>query len=195
MKKLLAVVSVLVCFSSVAQAIELPFNLGVDAGVSWGLGPIYNQTKNIQSRTMNTIDLHVFPGYRFMGVLVGPMFDLGINGQNTDPLVVNNTNLKGTSWLLGLGAEYSLFGIVLSAGYDFLGRYSESYPAAGMDASYSKPSGLVFRAGYMILPFISVDASYRYASYSTSTLGVSDIDISANKVTQISYAVGASFHL
>ena len=194
MKKLLLVVSLLVCFSGVAQAFELPF-IGVDAGVSWGLGPMYNANKNVQSRTMNTIDLHAFPGYRFMGFLVGPMFDLGINGQNTDPLVVNNTNLKGTSWQLGLGAEYSLFGIVLSAGYDFLGKYSESYPAAGLDASFKKPSGFVLRAGYMILPFISVDASYRVASYSTSTLGLSDIDISSNKITQISYAVGASFHL
>ena len=144
---LFALLTLLVFNSTAAQA--SPFgDFGVDGGINWGLGSVHNSSGSVAGRTVNAIALNAFPNYKYAGIQFGIIGELRFIGQNTDPATVSNSNVKGTSWLMGIGAEYQILLWTFSAGFDFLGNYSLSETtASGSAVSYKKPIGFMLKAG------------------------------------------------
>ncbi len=192
MKKSLALLAVLISSSSVYAGIE-PF--GVDAGLSFGLGSMSSGADTIQGRTMDTLELHVFPGYKYMGFMLGPSFAYDFVGQLTDPASVKGQNLKGHGYTLGVDLQYQWTEFLFTGGIDFVGRYSQSLTTvSGQDSYYSSPFGFRLGVGYLFIPEISADASFTMTWYSNNNLGGKDVSISNDKLKRTNFAIGASYH-
>ncbi len=195
MKKQLSVfslVAVLLFNVSNAQAAVVG-DFGIDAGASWGLGAAHSDS--VTSRTINTISINAFPNYQLGDWRFGINGNLGFVGQNTDPVNVANTNVKGTTLLFGVAAEYNLMSAwVFGAGFNFLGKYSLSENnTAGQSVSYKKPIGFFLKAGYYVCPMVSVDASFSYVTYGTSSTNSVDSDLTS-KLKETNYAIGGTYH-
>ena len=193
MKCVLPLIALLILSSSAHAALVGDF--GVDGGLSWGIGSAKNSTGSITSRTVNAFSINAFPNYSVAGFQLGVLGQYSIIGQNTDPATVSNTNLKGNAWLVGVGAEYQILAWTFSAGFNFLGNYSISANnSAGQSVSYKKPIGFLLKAGYFIIPMVSIDGSFQTTSYGTTTVASTDSDISANKLSETNFAVGGTYH-
>lgn len=174
---------------------------GVHGGINWGIGKGKNSTGSTQSRTLNTIGIQALPGYKLStGVtpdfLIGPLLEYTFVGQNTEPSSVGNSNLRGSGYMIGLGVQTDFGPIVLLGSFDFIGQYSLSEnTTAGLETKFKSPIGFRLLAGYPIMPMMTADLMFSMHSYKTNVLGGSDVDISSNKLTRWTVALGVSTRL
>lgn len=159
------------------------------------MGRVKNSSGSIQARTINTLALDVLPGVNYMNFLIGPNFQYGLTGQNTDPATVGDTNVKGSGWLLGLGTRVNLGMVVVGGSLDFFGKYSLSNnTTGGVKSSYSKPLGFRLRGGYPLpYPGLTADLNLSWHQYKQNTLGTQTIDIGSDKYSEWTIGVGVSW--
>ena len=176
-------------------------NLGLDTGAHWGIGRMGSNTNNvIPNRTMNTLSLQALPGYRIQNFLVGPYFEYLIVGQNTDPsdpnnLNLNNQDIKGSGYLLGVGASYDYDKFIFGGAFTFLGNYNLSkQDEAGFYIQYQKPIGIHLQAGYRVYKKITADLKYSMVTYSQDNIANVANDVSTNKRSHWDLALGGTLH-
>jgi len=168
---------------------------GVNAGVHWGLGKMYNSTYTIPVRTMNTLDLQALPGVRWGNWLFGVLGEVRFVGQNTDFEQVANQNMRGTGYLLGIGGTYLLGDYKFLASFDLIGKHSLStQDPNGNDVTYQKPRGLHLQGAYRVWREFYAELALSIESYKTSSLAGSDADISNSKFTHWNAGVGISYN-
>lgn len=186
--------TVLFCaFVGIFQTAISYAGFGVHTGANWGLGSMGDKSL-IADRTVNRGALQVLPGYRVMGVLVGPMAELNLMGQNTEAKDVSNTNLKGTGYMLGLGGQYQFMDFVFAGSVDFLGRHTLSKnTATGQKSYYTSPLGFRLLAGYQFHEMMSADVVYSYHMYDKVNLGGADrVLVGNDRLEVFTFAVGLS---
>ena len=177
-------------------------NLGLETGVHWGFGRMGSNTTNvIPNRNMNTVSLQALPGYRIQNILIGPYFEYLIVGQNTDPadpnnLNLNNQNIKGTGYLLGVGGSYEYEKLIFGGAFTFLGNYSQSkQDTAGYYDQYQKPIGIHLQAGYRVYKKITADLKYSVVTYAQDNIANTANDVSTNKRSHWDLALGGTLHI
>lgn len=168
----------------------------LSAGADFSLGNMSNKDKTIPGRMMNSLGLDVVTGWMFGHVGPAVYGEYRIVGQMDDPSERSNQNLRGSGYLLGIGAagtyEKWSFGLF----YDFIGVYNLSNSDSNGNAvDYSSPGGFNLMAGYEVYPKLSVNLVFGMVSYSKSALGSTDTDISSNKMTHFWYGLGAMYRI
>ena len=169
MKKILIICSILALNTS---AFALPgmtgilADIGIDGGVHWGLGE--TNSDSMDKRTMNTASITAMPGYRIGSFMPGIFGEFRFEGQTTKPAEVNDTNFKGSGYLLGVGTTYDIWNLNIMGGISFLGNYSPSKQTIGKEElTYKTPMGMHLKAGYKILPFLTADIYSSFVAYKT----------------------------
>jgi len=166
---------------------------GVRGGISWGYGEMENETQTIKTRDMNTIEAMALPGYRMGNFLVGAFLDYRRVGQNTKPEEVNNQNLRGGGYLLGVGSSYSYSTFSFLAAVSFVGQHKLSNKdASGQEVTYKKPLGFHLGAGMLFMKSYSADLMLSSVKYSEDELGSTTSDVSANKRAHWNAGLGIS---
>ena len=178
-------------------------NIGLQAGLSWGIGTMGNGTGGYaaSSRTVNTLALRGFANYDLRSLLpslgfrlsAGPLFEFRFVGQNTDPAQADNTNIRGLGYILGLGlgGDWAERRISAIASFDFLGAHWLTNQTPSLQTS--ELSGLLgFRGviGYRVKPRVSVDLSYQYGVYHDSNIVK---DLGPDAIHQSAFSIGVRY--
>jgi hypothetical protein len=194
MKHLL--LSFLITLVPVAAFADDSTPFGFEGGASIGLGSMKNKSLTIPGRTMDTFGLHVMPEYKFnSSCLLGLRLEYDFVGQRTEPTEVLGQNIKGRGYLLGLALQHHMDAWLFTAGFDFLGKYSQSLQTvSSQDTSYSKALGFRIGVGYYFLPNWTADAGAQMTWYSRNNLAGAAVDISSDKFRQSNYSLGVSYH-
>lgn len=176
--------------------------IGAKLGFDWGLGNVRDQSKTNPSRKVNTFAIGGLAGYKFMGIMPGIHGEYRWIGQNSDPNYVSGyTNVRGKSWLAGLGALYAMNAWEFFVNYDFFGKYNlTNKTITGLESKYAKPKAWRLGAGYALNSLvglterypITVEGSFQYITWSENELGTTVADISSDKLQQWNYALGFS---
>jgi len=200
MKKLLIVTS-LCLFSFSSSAADALGGFSAKGGISWGMGKMKNESGSIKERDTNMLELAAMPGYRFWDVLVAPYLSYRSVGQNTEPSEVNNQNLKGSGYLIGLGSSYTYEMVSFTGAVSFLGQHKLSNKdLSNNEVTYKKPFGIHLGVDLMLSrwfkPLDKVDfaANLNYSSvkYKEDQVGTSVADVDKDKRSQTNIALGIS---
>src|SRR6185437_4966112 len=186
-------------FAASAQAAGSS-GFGLVAGADWALGRIGSSSNAIQSRTVDIGEIHALPGWNLSDpFMVGVLGQYRWVGQLTDLSSVNNTNLAGHGYYLGVGGAVRLSQFLIQASFDCFGSETLSnQTSAGQTTTYSQPIGFTALIGYHAfasLPQVSVDAIFGIHSFKHENIGGTDIDISSDKLTETQYGLGLSYSL
>ncbi|MBX3018663.1 MAG: OmpA family protein [Bdellovibrionaceae bacterium] len=165
----------------------------VSAGL--GLGRTESADAGLAARTMNAASVDALVGYRHEAWVFGLHGDLRYQYQMTPLSEVNQTNLRGSGYLLGLGASYRVNkNFYTMAALDLFGLYDFAEPTSTGDRDeLQKPLGLRLKAGYFWseeLP-LSVDADLQWVSFQTFRLAGQNHDW---RTTQTFAAVALTYH-
>ncbi len=179
------------CFVSLSAFAENSF--GVRGGISWGYGEMENENQTIKTRDMNTIELMALPGYKISSILVGPFLDYRKVGQNTKPEEVNNQNLRGSGYLIGVGSSYSYSMFTFLGAVSFLGQHKlANKDVSGNEVTYKKPLGFHLGAGWAFMKSYSADLTLSSVKYSEDDLNGTTSDVSTNKRSHWNAGLGIS---
>lgn len=190
--KIVLLLALGLCFVSVSAFAD-GNGFGVRGGLSWGYGEMENENKTIKTRDMNTIEVMALPGYRIADFLVGAFLDYRKVGQNTKPEEVNNQNLRGSGYLLGVGTSYSYSMLTFMGAVSFIGQHKLSNKdATGQEVVYKKPLGFHLGAGWQFMKSYSADLTVSSVKYSEDELNGTVNDVSTNKRSHWNAGLGIS---
>ena len=191
---IMSLIIAFMCFV-VLSPYESQAGFGLNAGAGVGMGKMGNESDSIQSRTMNALTMYAMPGYSILGFMVGPLLEYRMVGQTTSETDVGNTNMRGSGYTAGIAVSYNFLLFHFLAGYDFMGQYKlANSTSSGQESIYLSPAGFRLMFGYTVFPMFSADVFYVDHKYSKSSLGGTEVDISADKLKDTRYGVGLSFH-
>src|SRR3989338_5049388 len=99
---LFALSSFLLTFCFVIQSRADSDGFGGRFGLAWGPGKIQDARDTIPRRNTYTTEASLLAGYRLGAWMPGLNFNYRITAQRTRPAEVQNQNVKGKGYLLGL---------------------------------------------------------------------------------------------
>ena len=144
-------------------------HIGGTVGASYGFSMMQNSGMNLRARNMGTFSAEALPGFTNDNWLFGIDFDYKIQRQFSDLDSSGGTNLKGTSWMVGLGTKYDFCPkFSLQASFDFIGRYMFDHNTGTAEGDHlDNPFSIRFKPQYS--PFtkipVSIDADLRYTTW------------------------------
>lgn len=192
--KYISTIIAMVCVSATAHAQEKSkFSLPLSASV--GIGTLKSDDMNLKSRTMNALSLEALPSYRLGKWLIGPHLDYRWQGQTTSLSDAGGTNLKGTGWLVGVGARHDFNEkFFMQGAIDLLGAYDLTKDtAANEDDNLKNPLGVRVKTGYAFLeriPNLTFDADLQYLRFNTIHIAGQDHSATFN---QLMISVGVTY--
>lgn len=168
-----------------AQA-DIRAKFAVPLSASLGLGAMENSDMNLKSRVMNALSLEALPSYRMGKWLIGPHLDYRIQGQITSLDSAGGTNLKGSGYLIGLGARYELSDRHFAqASLDLIGEYDfEKNSSIDQDDKAVSPLGLRLKSGYAFfekIPNLTFDADVQYLTFKKIHIAGTDTNATTNQ--------------
>lgn len=197
MKSLFLSATLLLILSNSAHAAFQMTDLGFLGGLEYGYGKTKNKNLTIPSRAMTGVSGFVMPGYKFDWGMPGLFLEYRYISQQTATGAVNNQNLKGSEYLMGVAVtvpvpHYSQFQLL--GGFDFWGKYFPSKKSiSGEQSVYRRPLGGRILLGYKLTPLWMVNISYHTVYYSQQSLSGSRTDLWNNKLHEQSVRMGATF--
>lgn len=167
---------------------------GASVSGSFGMGKLENTNQGLAPRTMDAFSVEFLGGLQTNRVLIGVDLDLRIHRQLSSLGSVGGTNLKGQSFLLGIGIGAPLYKkLFFQASAHFLGKYFLGATSdQSQDSSFGKPLGLKVKAQYLFetSPF-SADLDLQYLRWSSISYGSFSLDTPSN---QWLIGIGLTYH-
>lgn len=195
MRRSLLLALLLFSIESSAES-QKTFSLNSELGLLGGFGSSYNSDKSIPNRAVDVGELYLTGGVRYMGTtlfLLGEYRDLE---QMSDVSSSDNQNLGGNGYLFGLGLNFEIYKVDFSFSYQFYGAFAmRNKTTLGESSIYSNPAGYRLQIGHLIYPRIKGFIFVNDLDFKSWDHGGTDVDISDNKLTQLTYGVGIALHV
>lgn len=168
----------------------------LSAGLNWRYGSAASSTGSTEARSINTLDILAAPGWQMGALAPRLLLSYETTGQNVDPSTVKNTNVRGSGYLIGLGATYLISNINILFGLEGFGTYTQGEKDSnGNTSTFSLPFGARLGGSYFFTQNFSADAIFHYVQYSENKVGDVVTSISTNRMRFITFGIGASYHL
>lgn len=170
------------------------YKLGASLGASFGMGRLGTSEQRLPSRTMDAFALELLAGVQAKRFLIGVDLDLRFQRQLSSLANAGGSNLRGQSYLIGVGIGAPLHKkLLIQASVQFLGQYSLTAQSdQSHESSFKKPLGLRVKTQYLFdsSPF-SADMELQYLRWTSIDSGSNSIDIAT---TQWMIGVGLTYH-
>ena len=180
-------------------------DFAVDLGGGLGWGRMGVSQGDLPSRSMGYISLTAFPTYRLNTWIQSLPFPLKVGlsaeyrfvGQSTDSSTLpGNSNFRGHTFLLGIGAQGDFSKFSVSATFDFIGSHSFSNPSAGeTNTSYSAPLGFRVTGTYEALKNFYPGLTIGYESFGTFNEDGNSVNASSDRLYDFTIGAVATYRL
>jgi hypothetical protein len=180
-------------------------DFAVDLGGGLGWGRMGVSQGDLPSRSMGYISLTAFPTSRLNSWLPSLPFPLKVGvsaeyrfvGQSTDSSTLpGNSNFRGHTFLLGIGAQGDFSKFAVSATFDFIGSHTFSNPSAGeTNTSYSAPLGFRVTGTYEALKNFYPGLTIGYESFGTFNENGNSVNASSDRLYDFTIGAVATYRL
>lgn len=178
--------------------------IGIEGGLLLGFGAMGIVHHDIPYRSVDAVTLLAFPNFDLQKVIpllplplrAGFMMEYRfINQIESSSNLPGDSNFKGNTFLLGLGAETSIGKFTAGLSLDFIGSHSFGNQDVNTQMTgYSAPLGFRIFGGYNFYDRVNAFAEFGFESFNHFNINGVGTPANLDNMDEVTFQVGATYH-